>query len=550
MQEGAAGQAMEPLEKQAVRLMAVRTVVALTFFLSALGIQAFSGAEFNLWPFLYFTAFVLGLNVLYSVFYLAFKPWRQRPLFIYIQITGDILSVTLLAFLTGGINSIYTFLYHVLIVVGGYLLKRRGAFTVAVLDSLAYGLFCVAMLYNWVDPEHFGDHLPYDAPTASSAFYALLAHYVGFYLIAGLMSIMSERIEATRRALGAMEKDFTSLRSLNEQILSSLGWGVVTTDLQGRVTFANPAAMRLLGETIPAGWSFNGRLAELGSPGISFAPEDLERERDYDLVLGANSRFLAVAVAPLRTLETSLGQLIFLRDQTEVVKLKEQVALKDRLAATGAMAADIAHEIKNPLGSISGAAQMLQRQSSPEGGEFALLGIIQEESRRLSSTLDNFLRFVKPAPPKKRSLDLASLTDEVVTLFQNDPAIAGRLHVDLHLATTPAQVHVDPDQIRQALWNLLQNARKAVGEDGRITVSLTLEGEEAILDVEDNGIGMRQTEVAEFFQPFRRGFAQGSGLGLSIVYRILEQHGGRIHIDSIPGKGTRCRLTLPLEPAP
>ncbi len=468
------------------------------------------------------------------------------PPFIYLQITGDILSVTLLALFTGGINSIYTFLYHVLIVVGGYLLKRRGAFTVALLDSLAYGLFCLVLLYGRLSPEPFGGGFPYDTPTASATLYALLAHYVGFFLVAALMSIMSERIETTRKALGIIEKDFTSLRSLNEQILSSLGWGVVTTDLAGRVTFANPAAMRLLGESIPSGWSFNGRLAELDCPEISFAKADLEREREYELVLGANRRYLSVAVAPLRTRESSLGQLVFIRDQTEVVKLKEEVALKDRLAATGAMAADIAHEIKNPLGSISGAAQMLQRQSPAESGEFTLLGIIQEESRRLSHTLDNFLRFVKPAPLKKRRLDLGSLTEEVVTLFQKDPAIAGHLHVELSLPTQTLEIWVDPDQIRQALWNLLQNARKAILEGGRITVSLSAEGDEAILEVGDDGIGMRQSEIAEFFQPFRRGFAQGSGLGLPIVYRIAEQHGGSIRIESTPGKGTLCRLSLPV----
>jgi two-component system sensor histidine kinase PilS (NtrC family) len=541
---------MEPLEKQAVRLMVFRTVIAFTFFLSALGIQAFAGAEFNLWPFFYFTAFVLGLNVVYAILYMAFRGFRKRPLFIYLQMGGDILSVTVLAFFTGGISSIYTFLYHVLIVLGGYLLKRRGAYLVAMLDSVAYGLLCVVLFYGWFNPEKFSDRFSYEPPVASATLYALLAHYLGFFLVAILMSVMSDRIETTRAALGVMEKDFSSLRTLNEQILSTLNWGVLTTDPEGRVTFANPAAMRMLGESIPSGWSFNGRLEEMGCPGIDLDEEGLSRDREVDLVLGANRRFLRVAVAPLKSGLTSLGHLVFIRDQTELVRLKEELALKERLAAMGAMAADIAHEIKNPLGSISGSAQMLQRQSSEESKEFALLGIIQEESRRLSGTLDNFLRFVKPAPLKRRSLDLSSLVEEVVTLFRNDPSIAGRLHVGCSLTEGAVQASVDPDQLRQALWNLLQNARKAVSEGGHIDVSLTVEGEKAILDVRDDGIGMRQSEIAEFFQPFRRGFSQGSGLGLSIVYRIIEQHGGTIRIESALGKGTTCHLTLPLERRP
>lgn len=193
---------------------------------------------------------------------------------------------------------------------------------------------------------------------------------------------------------------------------------------------------------------------------------------------------------------------------------------------------------------------MLQRQSTEDSGEFALLGIIQEESRRLSGTLDNFLRFVKPAPLKKRCLDLRALTEEVLTLFKNDATVAGHFQVEVALPDLPLEACVDADQLRQALWNLLQNARKAVPAGGLVSVTLASDNQSAILEVRDSGIGMRQSQVAEYFQPFRRGFTQGSGLGLSIVYKIMEQHEGHIHIESALGKGTLCRLTLPLERRP
>jgi two-component system sensor histidine kinase PilS (NtrC family) len=282
---------MEPLEKQAVRLMVFRTVIAFTFFLSALGIQAFAGSEFDLWPFFYFTALVLGLNVGYGVLYLLFKEWRSKPVFIYIQIMGDILAVTLLAFFTGGINSIYTFLYHILIVVGGYVLRRRGAFLVAMLDCLVYGVFCVALLYGWANPERFSARFPYDPPAASSTFYALLAHYVGFFLVAALMSVMSERIEATRQALGIMEKDFSSLRTLNEQLLSSLNWGVVTTDLNGAVTFANPAAMRLLARASPRDGASTEGCRNWAAPGSVSPPRIWSRTGSTSLFSAQTTGF-------------------------------------------------------------------------------------------------------------------------------------------------------------------------------------------------------------------------------------------------------------------
>lgn len=538
---------MEPVERQAVRLMVYRMVVVLTFFLSALGIQVFLGSESGLQPFFYLIALVLAQNLLYTLLYNLARGLRGRPLLIYIQLAGDVFAVSLLSFFTGGVNSIFTLLYPVLVVVGGYLLRRRGAWIVAIIDALGYGLFCVALFYDWVNPERMGGSYPYEAPTAGATLYALLAHYVGFALVAALMTTLSQRFESTRAALGVMERDFSSLRNLNEQLVSSLSFGVVTMDPWGKVTFANPAAMRLLGETLPAGWNFESKLSVLGrQEGRGDADETAERE--FDVVLPDN-RCLNVVLAPLRTEGQTLGRLALIRDQTEVVRLREQLALKDRLMAIGAMAADIAHEIKNPLGSISGAAQMLGRHTPGAQDERALLKIIQEESRRLSEVLSNFLRYVSPATPKRRRTDLASLTEEVIALFRNDPACGAGLAIGLSLTEAKVMLSVDPDQVRQALWNLVLNARKAVGGKGRIAVSLTATGEEAILAVEDDGVGMDPAQIAEFFQPFRRGFSEGSGLGLSVVYRIMEQHGGRIDIDSAPGRGTRCRLTFPLEAA-
>jgi two-component system sensor histidine kinase PilS (NtrC family) len=539
---------MEPLEKQAVRLMVTRMVVAFSFFLSYLGIQAFLGLEFYLKPFYYLIAFVLFLNLVYTVLYLSVRRLRARPLFIYIQLFGDALSVTLLCLFTGGIVSIFTFLYHALVVLAGYVLRKRGAFVMAAANSLVYGFLCVGLFYGWLDPERLGATFPFERPTADTALYSLVAHYTGFFLIATLMTVMSGRMEAQRKALGVMEKDLSTLRNLNEQIVSSLTWGVVTVEPSGLVTFSNPSALRLLGESTPTGWDFNHKLDILGlKPLEPFAPAE-RAEREFEVHLGSDSH-LEVVVSPLRSAQSPAGFLVLIRDQTEIVRLREQLALKERLLATGAMAADIAHEIKNPLGSISGAAQMLQKKARAGDGQHELMGIIQAESRRLTEILDNFLRYVKPPSLKKVPLDLASLAQELVRLYQNDPACGPGLRVQILLPEGPVRVVADPDRIRQALWNLLHNARKAVRGEGRITISLTGEGENAILDVEDDGIGMRSGEIANYFQPFRRGFSQGSGLGLSVVYQIMEQHGGRIEIASAPGKGTRCRLVFPAEDA-
>lgn len=536
---------MRDLEGQALHLLGYRTIVVLTFFLATLGVQAFLGGENYLKPFYYLIAFILALNLTAIVLYMVMKPLRTGPFFIYAQIFGDVLGVTLLAFMTGGIFSIFTFLYQILIVVGGYFLKKRGAFVVAAMDALLFGTLCVALVYGWTSPDRFGIEFPYEAPTIESALHALVAHYVGFFLVALLMGIISSRFETTQKALGAAEKDLSNTRMFTEQVISALNWGVISTDESGTVTFSNPAGMRLLGETLPVGWDLFERFGQLGydGPDLRLPSDPVEKEIVLSL---PGDRQLGIVIAPLRSDESGSGFLALIRDQTEVIRLREQLALKDRLTATGAMAADIAHEIKNPLGSISGAAQMLQMQAVEGRSQVDLLKIIQDESKRLTSILDNFLRYVKPRPLEKTPVDLVSLAKDVVTLFKNDPACGPDTEVGDSLPAEQVIVNADSDRVRQALWNLLQNARKAIPAGGKIRVSLTTDGEDAILTVEDNGQGMRQSQIKTYFQPFSRGFAKGAGLGLSVVYQIMEQHMGRVEIESRLGKGTSCRLIFPL----
>jgi two-component system sensor histidine kinase PilS (NtrC family) len=536
---------MEPLEKLAVRMMVYRMVVVLTFFTATLGIQAFVGGEATLKPFYFLIALVLGLNVLHAALFSTLKHWRGAPILLYVQLIGDVLSVTLLAFLTGGITSVFTFLYQVLVVVAGLVLRRRGAFTVAWASALAFGTLCVALTYGFANPTRFSRDFPYDQPSIESALYALTAQYVGLFLVAALVAVILGRMEKARHAIGVLERDLFRTRTFTDQLVSSLAWGVLTTDAEGVVTFANPAGMRLMGETLPGGWSFRDALVHLGHDGDPL--RDLPPSgQDLEVSL-PGSRHLGISVAPLKSGKGDSGHLVILRDQTEMVRLREQLALKDRLMVTGAVAADIAHEIKNPLGSISGSAQMLRRQAPEGSSEAALLTIIHEESRRLSDILSNFLRYVKPPPLQLLDLDLSALTHDVVTLFKNDPACGPDVEVTARIPDRTVVIQADADRVKQALWNLLNNARKAIPADGRIGVALWEEDRRAILEVEDNGMGMAPSEIQSYFQPFRKGFAQGFGLGLPQVFQILEQHGGRVEMTSSPGKGTRCRLIFPAE---
>ena len=529
------------LQSQALRLMAYRMVVILTIFLSTLGIQGFLGGTDYLKPFYYFIAFALVLNLLHAVLYALLRNRLQITILIYIQLLGDILSVTLLAFLTGGITSIFTLLYQIIIVVGGVILKKHGAFLVASLDAVFFGILCLVLSYNVTSPIKFGVEFPYTQPSLDSALHVLAAHYVGFLLIAVLMAIMAGKMESTKEALGVARKDLSFTRMFAEQLTDSLAWGVMRTGVTGEVTFSNPAAMALLGKEIPYGWDFSARLSELGYDGPPFFGEDSKVEKTIELSLPGD-RSLLIEMAPLKSNETLEGYLLLVRDQTEMIRLRKELALKDRLAATGSMATDIAHEIKNPLGSISGAAQMLQRDGNRNAPGRELLEIIQTESDRLSGILNNLLGYVKPSPLRKADTDLAVLTGEVVTLFSRDPGGEANIKVISSIPDTQIIAPVDGPKVKQALWNLLTNAAKAVKKEGLIRVTLRESESLVFLEVEDNGIGMTPSEVTNFMQPFSHGFERGTGLGLPMVYRTMEMHGGKLEIESALGEGTLTRL--------
>ncbi len=534
------------MESHSLRLMVYRMVVVLTLFLATLGIQAFLGGVSYLRPFYYLIAFVLLLNLLHALLYALLKTLRGHATLIYLQLLGDILSVTLLAFFTGGITSIFTFLYEILIVIGGVVLIRRGAFIVASLDAIFFGLLCVFLSYGWANPLHFGIEFPYEPPSLNSTLHVLAVHYVGFFLVALLMGTISRKVKSADDALGAAEKNLSTTRMFTDQLVESLAWGVIRTDREGVVTHSNPAGMRLLGVAVLHGWTLNGKLKELGYEGLPLLKTGNPAEEEVEIRL-PGKRLLALNIAPLKSREDPKGYLVLVRDQTEMARLREELALKDRLAATGAMAIDIAHEIRNPLGSISGAAQMLSR-NAPEGSrEHSLLTIIQEESQRLSKILNNILGYAQRNPLHRTACDCTALVEEVLVLFSKDAACRKGIELSSRIPEKPIMLSIDADRVRHALWNLLTNAAKAVSGKGKILISLTEESERVILAVEDDGMGMAPSEVRNFFQPFKRGFAKGTGLGLSMVYQTMELHGGRIEIKSKMGKGTVCELIFPGE---
>ena len=240
-----------------------------------------------------------------------------------------------------------------------------------------------------------------------------------------------------------------------------------------------------------------------------------------------------------------IGYVLTFQDLTEIKKREQELQLREKMAAIGQVAAGVAHEIRNPLGALSGSLQILRSELELMPEQERLIEIALRECGRLNQTVSDFLTYAGTAPPRLQRIDLVARVKQTVAFYQNDPEFEDH-HVIEVIAERP---HVwclaDPDQIAQALWNILQNSARAMPGGGQITVRVTGTGSEARLSVKDAGIGMTEEERSKVFQPFHAGFTKGVGLGMAIVYQIVQQHNGRINIESRPGSGTEVSISFP-----
>ncbi len=215
------------------------------------------------------------------------------------------------------------------------------------------------------------------------------------------------------------------------------------------------------------------------------------------------------------------------------------------MAAVGEMAAGIAHEVGNPLAAISGSVQMLGRAVPDSSPQHKLLDIVFRESQRLNRTIKGFLQFARPGERSTVEFDICRLLSEHLDLLRNSKEIGSGHELRLELDPPMARIAADEDQISQLFWNLSRNALRSMPEGGHLTIVGSLHGSDYRLSFRDTGCGMTEEQRRKMFHPFQTGFGEGTGIGMSIVYRIVEEHGGRLEVDSEIDRGTEVRVVLP-----
>ena len=451
----------------------------------------------------------------------------------YAQITVDLLLITWTVNRTGGIDSYFSSLYFLVIVMSSILLERRGAFVAATASSI--------INFAHLDLAYFG-YIPSTTlvwPDLTGLQYIISLSIFGFCSVGYLSNFLAESWRKTGAELQKSTGQVAFLQAFSDRIVDSLGSGLVTTDVEGRICLFNHAAAEITG--YPPHEALNMTIWEV-FPGMAAKIQSGRSEISTTHREGVpiNLRF---SVSPVMIDEkNTAGYVWCFDDVTELRLLERQVRQKEQMAAIGAMSAGIAHEIRNPLASIAGSFNLLQSDLDLDQDQRHLMDIISRETERLNRTITQFLSYARPQSPQRRPVDLAELIGETMKLMRNSPELKPAHEIVTRL--TQVQAEVDDSMMRQVFYNLASNAIRAMPDGGTLTISLEPQNGNARIRFEDTGIGFAEDEMKRLFVPFNSKFRNGTGLGLPIVYQIVNAHNGTIAVRSDKGIGTTFTIDI------
>jgi len=512
--------------------------------------------------------YFIGLFYLVTIAYaLSLKKVKNPQRFAFSQIVIDQLFITGLIYFTGGKGSFFPIAYIFSIIASSMIFYKRGALFSASLSSLLFGLLLLLQLYRWINP--LGEPPIYDA---SQIFYSLIIYMAAFHIVAFLSSALSEELKKKRKELIQKQVDYNQLEAFNRNIIQSLDSGLLTIDLSGNINFLNRTAEKIL----------NRNEEELKEtpiydlfPKISSMIEQTRRNASvpspdyqrYETLLSNHDGrkiYLGFSISPLTDPEGSLiGHTLIFQDITKFKEMEEGMKRVDKMAAVGVLAAGMAHEIRNPLASLSGSIQMLKSELTLNDYQQHLMEITLRESERLNALITDFLLFAHPPQIHKTLYPIGRIINETLDLFIHSPSFHDGIRILRPNGPEEIQVSIDPDQMKQVFWNLIINSAQAISGGGEIRfqlgkgndwdgtsllVSPPLREKEWIkISIIDSGSGIVPEEKDKIFEPFFTTKENGTGLGLSIVHKIIENHNGLIKVESELSRGTIFTVFLPVD---
>ncbi|MDR3684482.1 MAG: ATP-binding protein [Geothrix sp.] len=477
-----------------------------------------------------------GLMALDQLFPTPRNPWIRWNLGL------DLALVSLVIAFQGVMQERFATLYIFPVLASAFYLGTVEIVFVGVLSSLAHIALVLGFTFGLL--PSFGLSGPGLDPDPSHLSFLLGIASLQVLATTLILVLIRRNLDRLRSDLTVSEAAVDELSALHQRVVESMNSGLITLDMQGRVTSANPAAETILGRPVPLGMA----IQDLFPPGHPF-PLRRGREHRFEVVLPGpgtgGPRILGGHLATLRGASgRDSGQLLLFQDLTDLKALEERTRISERLAAIGQLAAGLAHELRNPLASISGCVQLLQRNESPEEVRGRVLGILERETQRVGAIVSDFLDLARPGSPGGSTLFLPKILEEVRSSWEMDPRTEG-LPLSLD-PVPPVFLRSDSLGLHRTLMNLLSNARKAVKNVPAPSVRLACQVSEGRirLTVSDNGCGMTREQLNLLFVPFAGSFEEGSGLGMSLVYKFIEAMGWEIKVDSTPGEGTQVQIFL------
>jgi two-component system, NtrC family, sensor histidine kinase PilS len=520
-----------------------RVVVAIIIFAAAaLSISAVASE----------TILILAIAALSSLIMSGFSFWhthvrRAAPTitFFYVQAIFDLALVTALVHVTGGPESQFPALYIVVIAVSAVLMPLASSLLITALAGLLY----VALIV-----------LAWQPVQLSIVVWLQVGVFVAVFAAAGFIGSRVRIVGAEREEL---QQEVRRLRLEAADVLRNIHSGVISTDGDGRVLYANPAAHRLLGLGTAeiVGRSLADLIGET-APRLVGAIETTRANRlkAYRAEGSISYGYRAFPIGVTATCidvgkEAQPSVTAIFTDISGQKRLDEMHLRTERLQAVAELAASLAHEIKNPLASIRSAVEQLSHIGQPTEDERFLAQLVVRESDRLSRLLNEFLDFSRVQVVEAKPVDLSKVVEGAVEMVRQHPDCPDTIHIDLR--HSEALVQGDEDLLHRVVANLVLNAVQAsegqadVGVEvrhaqvGEVPPDLQAEGA-VLLRVFDNGPGIPEELREKLFDPFVTGRVGGSGLGLAIVQRAVEAHRGAVLVDSTPGQGSDFRIFIPV----
>ncbi len=452
----------------------------------------------------------------------------------------DTLLLTAIIYHSGVSQSIFLFLFLVNIVLCGFVFRTRGAIVLALWTSI---LFSVLLLLG---TDEIGQKI----------IFILGINNLAFFVVAVLSGLLSEQITTMGVELKERGRDIQVLQDYNKLIVDNVPTGILTMDPFGRVIHSNPSTLKILniqenivGQAVTRWFPHFADYFDQKIQPPKLRAEIIPHRRILHVrKTDEEKRIYELICSPMRESEGSLsGFILLFEDNTELSKLENDVRQAEKMAAIGQLAAGIAHEIRNPLASISGSVELLfSLLRSQTDDEKKLMNIVMKEIKRLNGLVGEFLDFVRPEGSPESQINLNEVVVSVVELLKMNKSLNHKVSMVTDLQSQKF-ILGNFNKLKQAVLNIVINAYQAMEkkEDGKIMIRTLDFPEKVVLKIRDEGVGMNESTVKKMFEPFHTTKKTGTGLGLAVTHKILEVHGAKVYVDSELNRGTEFVVEFP-----